>query len=115
MSVNLYMDVHVPFAITSGLRLRGVAILTSQEDATTRLADDKLLDRATALGRVIFTRDKDFLREATLRQQQSVPFSGVVYAHQLDVSIGQCVTDLELIARVYEPEDMANRVEFLPI
>jgi len=60
MSVHLYMGVHVPFAITSGLRLRGVDVLTSQEDGTTRLADDKLLDRATSLRRVIFTRDKDF-------------------------------------------------------
>jgi hypothetical protein len=27
------------------------------------------------------------------------------------VTIGQCVANLELIAKVYEPEDMANRVE----
>ena len=115
MSVRLYMDVHVPSAITAGLRLRDVDVLTSQEDQTTRLDDDKLLDRSTDLGRVIFTRDKDFLREAGLRQQQGTHFGGVVYAHQLDVSIGRCVADLELIARVYEPEDMADRVEYLPI
>src|SRR5215213_7293703 len=101
MSVHLYMDVHVPWAITAGLRLRGVDVLTSQDDGTTRLDDDKLLDRTTALGRVIFTRDKDFLREAGLRQQQGAHFGGVVYAHQLDVSIGRCVSDLELIAQIY--------------
>lgn len=28
----LYMDAHVPFAITAGLRLRGVDVLTAQED-----------------------------------------------------------------------------------
>lgn len=115
MSVSLYMDVHVPFAITSGLRLRGIDVLTAQEDGTTRLSDSKLLDRAAALGRIIFTRDADFLREATLRQQRRANFCGVVYAHQLDVSIGQCVTDLELITKVYEPEDILNRVEFLPL
>lgn len=115
MSVNLYMDVHVPFAITAGLRLRGIDVLTAQEDGTTRLDDGKLLDRAAALKRAIFTRDADFLREATLRQQRGVAFCGVVFAHQLEVSIGQCVSDLELIAKVYEPEDMADRVEFLPL
>ena len=31
MSVRLYMDVHVPLAITEGLRLRGVDVLTAQE------------------------------------------------------------------------------------
>lgn len=115
MSVSLYMDVHVPFAITSGLRLRGVDVLTAQEDGATRLDDDKLLDRAAALERVIFTRDADFLREAKLRQQKEIAFIGVVYAHQLEVSIGRCVEDLELIANVYEPDDIANRVEFLPL
>ena len=111
----LYMDVHVPFAITAGLRLRGVDVLTAQEDGTAEVDDDVLLDRVTALGRVIFTRDVDFLGHARERQRTGVEFSGVVYAHQLRVSIGQCVADLELIAKVYEPEDMENRVEYLPM
>lgn len=113
--MRLYMDVHVPFAISVGLRLRGVDVLTAQEDGTSELDDDVLLDRATALGRVIFTRDVDFLGHARQRQLTGVPFSGVVYAHQLRASIGQCVADLELITRVYEPEDMVNRVEYLPL
>ena len=39
MSVGLYMDVHVPSAITHGLFLRGVDVLTAQADGTTRLED----------------------------------------------------------------------------
>ncbi len=31
------MDVHVPYAITDGLRLREVDVLTSQDDNTTTL------------------------------------------------------------------------------
>ena len=62
MSVSLYMDVHVPRAITQALRLRGV-----------------------------------------------------VYAHQLRVTIGQCVNDLELIANCCDPDDFANTTEFLPL
>ena len=46
MSLSLYMDVHVPAAITDGLRRRGVDVLTSQEDGT-READDSELLRAT--------------------------------------------------------------------
>ncbi|MGH9851869.1 MAG: DUF5615 family PIN-like protein [Blastocatellia bacterium] len=55
MSVSLYFDVHVPSAITLGLRLRGVDALTSQEDGTRELDDNLLLDRATDLGRVLFS------------------------------------------------------------
>ena len=115
MSIALYMDVHVPSAITAGLRLRGVDVVTSQEDETRRVSDAELLDRAMALHRLLFTRDKDLLREASQRQERGEMFAGVVYAHQLRVSIGQCVHDLEVIALAGDPEDFANRVEYLPL
>ncbi|SRR6266571_1116345 len=115
MSVLLYSDVHVRRAVTEGLRLRGVDILTAQEDGAAEMDDPELLDRVMMLGRVIFTQDEDFLIEARRRQESGEPFAGVVYAHQLNVTIGQCVADLELIAKIYEPEDMLNRVEYLPL
>ena len=37
MSLALYMDVHVPAAITRGLRRRSVEVLTAQEDGTATL------------------------------------------------------------------------------
>jgi hypothetical protein len=52
VSIKLYIDVHVRQAITMGLRLRGVDVLTAQEDGARRLSDPLLLDRATALGHV---------------------------------------------------------------
>ncbi len=35
--------------------------------------------------------------------------------HQLRITVGQAIRDLELLATVYEPEDMENRVEYLPL
>lgn len=67
------------------------------------------------MGRVVFTQDQDFLQEAQRRQVTETPFAGVIYAHQLHVTIGQCVNDLEMIGKVYDPEDMANYVEYLPL
>ena len=64
MSVALYFDVHVRQAVTDGLRLREVDVLTAQEDGMATIDDPVLLDRAMALGRIIFTQDEDFLREA---------------------------------------------------
>ena len=109
------MDVHVRSAVTDGLRLRGVTVLTAQEDGTTKLDDPDLLDRATALGYVLFSQDVDLLAEAARRQAVGQPFTGVVYAHQLYVTIGQCVNDLELLSKVFDPADMMNRVVYLPI
>ncbi|MEM7116733.1 MAG: DUF5615 family PIN-like protein [Chloroflexota bacterium] len=108
------MDVHVRHMITVGLRLRGVDVLTVQEDGR-RLADDTiLLDRAAELNRVMFTNDDDFLAKAQYRQRQGIDFIGVIYTHQR-TPIGKCVHDLELIAKVNVPADMFNQVTFLPL
>lgn len=115
MPTGLYMDVHIPRAITTGLRLRGVDVLTAQEDDATTLDDAALLDRATTLQRPLFTFDDDLLAEAIRRQRDGVYFSGVLYAHPLRASIGACVHDLELIARAAELEDCVNQVLFLPV
>lgn len=115
MSVALYMDVHIPRAITLGLRLLGVDVLTAQEDETITLSDPDLLDRSTQLGRVFFTFDDDLLAEAARRQREGVPFAGLVYARLLSVSIGDCIRDLELLAKALEPVDLMNRVEYLPL
>jgi len=66
------MDVHVPYAVTIALRLRGVDVLTAQEDGSQKLEDAALLDRATTLGRILFTRDDDLLREGALRQKRRI-------------------------------------------
>lgn len=115
MSVSLYMDVHVPYSITTGLRLRGIDVLTSQEDNTTQLADPGLLERASTLGRALFTQDQDFLRIASEWQDIGRGFAGIIYGHQAELTISRCINDLDLIAKVYEPEDLTNRVEYLPL
>jgi hypothetical protein len=109
------MDVHVPGPITTGLRRRSVDVITAQEDGAARLADDALLDRVTALGRLLFTQDDDFLVEAARRQRSGHRFAGVIYAHQLRVSVGKCIADLELFAKAYDPGDLDNCVEYLPL
>jgi predicted nuclease of predicted toxin-antitoxin system len=109
------MDVNVRQAVTDGLRLRGVEVLTAQEDGSRELEDDALLDRATELGYVLFTQDEDLLCEAAERQERGETFAGVIYAHQLKVTVGQCVRDLEVLALVGNPEDFVNRVEYLPL
>jgi predicted nuclease of predicted toxin-antitoxin system len=53
------MDVHVPAEITNGLRLRGIDVITSQEDGTRESDDESLLARATELERMLFTEDTD--------------------------------------------------------
>ncbi len=114
MAVPLYMDVHVPQAITDQLRRRGIDVLRAIEDNSDELTDDKLLERAYLLGRVIFTQDIRFKAMAEDWQRQGRPFAGLIFGHQLGATIGQYVKDLELIAQASELSDWLNIVQHLP-
>lgn len=114
MSIQLYMDVHVPQAITDQLRRRGIDVLTAIEDDSDKLLDNKLLEHSSSLGRVLFTQDIRFKALAEDWQRQGKPFAGLIFGHQLGGTIGQYVKDLELIAQASEPEEWMNMVEHLP-
>lgn len=115
MAQALYMDVHVPSAVTEGLRRCGVDVLTSQEDGTREADDEALLQRAMELGRILFTQDEDLLAIASQWQQQGREFDGVVYSHQLGPGIGSLIEDLELISACSTKDELRNRVLFLPL
>ncbi len=105
------MDEHIPRPITEELRRRGVDVLTVQEDNRQGTPDSGVLERAIELQRVIFSQDQDFLSEPNLHQS----FTGIIYARQTCISIGNCIRDLEIIVKASEPEDLANRVQYLPL
>src|SRR5437899_1909051 len=109
------MDHHVNGVITDGLRARGVDVLTAAEDGTNRLSDPSLLDRVGELGRVLVSYDRDFLVEAARRQRSGIWFSGLFHLRPLKITVGQAIAELELAAKVYEPRDMENLVQRLPL
>ena len=115
MPIQLYLNHNVPNAILEGLRLRQVEVLSAYEDGAHRLPDPELLDRATQLGRVLFSMDRDLLIEATRRQRIRQDFAGVGYAHQQSCPVGRCIEDLEILAKATDPEDFRGLVQFLPL
>jgi len=115
VAVGLYMNANVPRAITDGLRLRGVDVLTAQQDGSAGLSDWDLLNRASTLQRPVFTFDDDLVAIASRRQRRGISFAGVIYAHPLHISVGACINELEIIAKAAEAEELANRTEFLPL
>ena len=48
-------------------------------------------------------------------QLQGMSFAGLIYGHQLAATIGKYVLDLEVVCKVLGPEDMVNRIEYLPL
>lgn len=115
MPFSIYMDIHVPFAITEGLRRRNVDVLRSQDDGTTEVDDEDLLARATELRRLLFTQDEDLRKIAAQRQQTESHFVGILFDHQQGASLGRLVDDIELLATCAEPDELTNRVTYLPL
>lgn len=111
----LYLDVHVPSSIAAELRHRGADVLTAREDGTAEFTDESLLERAHFLGRLLFTQDIRFKALAESWQREGRSFSGLLFGHQLHGSIGQYIRDLELIAKVTDPDDWSGQVEQLPL
>jgi hypothetical protein len=120
VSLSFYLDHHVPAVIAAGLRQLQIDVLTVAEDGRADWDDDRLLERALELGRIVFTQDRDFqdrdfLVLAARWQQDRREFAGMVYGHQLRVTVGGAVRDIALIASVMTGTEMRNRVEFLPL
>jgi len=115
MPLAFYMNEHVPNPITVGLRVRTVDVVTAQEDNQRHVDDSLLLNRATALARVMVSFDADMLREGTRRQREGKVFSGLIFAHPTRISVGECIRDLEIIAKAGETGDLVNQIVYLPL
>jgi len=108
-TIRFHLDEHVATAVAEGLRRRGVDVTTTPEAGLIGASDDQQLAYIVAEGRVIFTEDDDFLR----LHAAGIPHPGIAYCQQRTRSIGRIIRGLFLIWDVYEPPEMANRVEYL--
>ena len=115
MAVGLYMDVHVPQAITDQLRRKSVDVITAIEDDRATLPDEQLLERSTELGRVLFAQDIRFKVLAENWQRDGREFDGLLFGHQLGATLGRFVSDLELIAVATDADEWINTVLHLPL
>lgn len=108
-AIRFYLDEHVPFPVASGLRQRGVDVLTVQEAGRSGLPDSEQLAFATAQGRVTMTHDPDYLELAAT----GVQHAGVTFCRANKYAVGPLIQALLVVYGVMSPEEMRNHVEFL--
>jgi hypothetical protein len=108
------MDHNIQAAITSGVRRRGIDVLTALEDGMDERDDELLLDRATTLGRLLYTHDDDFLATTRRWLEAGRDFAGLAHSAQEGISFRAVIDDLESIARLVAPEEARNSVYFIP-
>jgi predicted nuclease of predicted toxin-antitoxin system len=108
-TIRFHLDEHCPTVLAEGLRRRGIDVTTTPEAGSRGAEDPEHVAFALSQGRVIFTQDEDFL---TIHAA-GIPHPGIAYCHQGTRSLGEIIRGLVLIWEVYDPEEIANRVEFL--
>jgi predicted nuclease of predicted toxin-antitoxin system len=108
-TIRFHLDENCHPAIAGGLKRRGVDVTTTPEVGLLHASDDKQIAYALPLRRVIFTQDRDFLK----LHAASVSHAGIAYCDKDTKSISEIITMLILIWEIYEPEEMANRVEYI--
>jgi predicted nuclease of predicted toxin-antitoxin system len=92
-----------------GLRRRGIDVTSTPESGLLEATDEVQTAHALNEGRVIFTQDEDFLAI----HASGAPHPGIAYCKKDTRSIGEIIRGLILIWEVYDPDDMAGRIEYL--
>ena len=111
--MKIYCDENIESAIVAGLRRRGIEVISTRDTGDLGKSDEYHLKNASELEAVIVTHDVDFLKIAHQWQQAGKGHRGILYAHPLDLSPGECIRMVELVTQVFTEEEMENHIEFL--
>lgn len=106
--IKFYMDEHIPKAVASGLRQRGVEAMSCVDIGMLGKSDAEHLAWAFQKGYVIVTQDNDFL----VLHAQGVEHAGIAFASQ-PRHIGELIRALMFIYEVLDAQDMVNHIEFI--
>ena len=115
MSLPLYMDEHIPSAITAELQNRGIDVLTVQMDNRSGLPDPQVMRRAYELRRIIVTEDHDYERSAVDFWSRGENFYGIAFITRRGTTFGVIIADLETLAVCSEVDEVINRINYIPL
>jgi predicted nuclease of predicted toxin-antitoxin system len=113
LGLPLYADECVDARIVAGLRRRGADILTAADAGLLGQADERHLERAQALGRVILSGDQDFLLIAHRCASRAIPFPGLIFI-QPKSAVGEVIRAVVLLTDLLSSKDMAGWIEWVP-
>jgi Domain of unknown function (DUF5615) len=108
-----FFDQHVNRAVVSGLRRRGMDVVTAYDRGLSAADDDVLLATAAGEGRLMVTNDTDFLVWHSKWQATGRNHAGIIYWHQDKFPVGEAINRILQYATFTSAADAANVVKFL--
>lgn len=114
MTISLFFDVDVTrHSVVTGLRKRGVDVLTSLEAGTIEETDETQLAFATAEGRAIYSFNVGDFCDLNFRWlSRAQARAGIILAHQDQFSVGEQIRRLVRLVSTLSAAEMKNRLEF---
>jgi predicted nuclease of predicted toxin-antitoxin system len=106
--IRFHLDEHVDPAIATALRRAGIDVTTTNETGLRTEDDEAHLQFGRAEGRVIVTRDQDFLRFAS----GTLDHPGIVF-YTANQSLREIIEGLILIQEVMLPGEIAGCIEYI--
>lgn len=107
--IRYYLDQHISGAVSKGLRLHGIDVLSAQEAGRCGLPDPDQLAFATTQERVMVTFDPDYLA----LHNAGTPHAGIAWCSATKYRVGFLIQMLILLHGVADRDAMKNRVEYL--
>jgi predicted nuclease of predicted toxin-antitoxin system len=106
--IRFHLDESVNVRVARALRRYGCNVTTTSEAGVRTQPDSVQHTYAHDEGRVIVTRDADFLRFASRDRNHA----GIVYWSQTSRSLGEVIENLILLYEIFTAEEMNGRVEY---
>lgn len=106
--ISFYLDEHLGHAVSEGLRIKGVDVLTTLEAGMQGTSDSEQFQYAISRQRVLVTKDNDYLRLS----KGDPNHCGIVFINRAQ-SIGEIVKGLMLIYEVLDADEMRGTIEYM--
>jgi hypothetical protein len=103
--------------VLRGFRRRapGIDVVRAQDTPADGASDPAILAYAAIDGRVLLTHDRSTVPDfAYARVGQGLPMPGVILVHDW-LGVGLAVENLLLVAYCMEPDELADRVIYVPL
>ena len=112
-TLRIYTNGSVHVAVATGLKRRGVDAWSARDAGNLGSSDEEQFKYASRENALVFAHDDDFLRLAHEWTRGGRAHWGVIYVHEHQRTIGECVRRLADYALILQAEDMKNTVAFL--
>ena len=105
---SFYTDNHLPVAAILALRARGIDVVSCADAGLRNASDAEQLAYALSEGRVVVSRDADFVRLHAI----GLPHSGILRLVGSN-DVGTVVAAVALLHELLSSEEMRGRIEYL--